>query len=61
MPHFGTTSSREKYCYDLSLNRYKEVVHDVVVHRPPQDILSDLAKIETEIQTEMKELAELLL
>ena len=25
--------------YDLSLNRYKEVVHDEVAHRPPGEIL----------------------
>ena len=42
--------------YDLSLNRYKEVVHEEVQHRPPQDILADLAKLEAEIQQGMKEL-----
>jgi type I restriction enzyme M protein len=46
--------------YDLSLNRYKEVVHEVVEHRKPQDILKDLAKLEEEIQTGMKELQEML-
>ena len=33
--------------YDLSLNRYKEVVHEEVEHRPPLEILAELAKIET--------------
>ena len=42
--------------YDLSLNRYKEVVHEEVEHRAPQEILADLAKLETEIQEGMKEL-----
>ena len=42
--------------YDLSLNRYKEVVHEEVEHRPPQEILADLAKLEEEIQQGMKEL-----
>jgi len=42
--------------YDLSLNRYKEVVHAEVAHRPPQEILAALAKLETEIQQGMKEL-----
>jgi type I restriction enzyme M protein len=42
--------------YDLSLNRYKEVVHEDVEHRPPKEILVDLAKLEAEIQQEMKEL-----
>jgi len=42
--------------YDLSLNRYKEVVHEEVEHRTPKEILADLAKLETEIQKGMKEL-----
>src|SRR5579875_1714575 len=46
--------------YDLSLNRYKEVVHEEVEHRPPLDILADLAKIEADIQQGMKELEEML-
>ena len=29
--------------YDLSLNRYKEVVHEEVTHRPPGEILRSLA------------------
>lgn len=36
--------------YDLSLNRYKEVVHAAVAHRPPADILKELAALEAEIQ-----------
>ena len=42
--------------YDLSLNRYKEVVHEEVAHRPPMEILTELAKMESEIQQGMKEL-----
>jgi type I restriction enzyme M protein len=42
--------------YDLSLNRYKEVVHETVEHRPPKEILAELAKLEEEIQRGMKEL-----
>jgi type I restriction enzyme M protein len=42
--------------YDLSLNRYKEVVYDAVEYPPPKEILADLAKLETEIQQGMKEL-----
>ena len=30
--------------YDLSLNRYKEVVHDEVEHRPPLEIIADLER-----------------
>jgi hypothetical protein len=35
--------------YDLSLNRYKEQVHDEVEHRPPLEILAELRSIEQEI------------
>ena len=46
--------------YDLSLNRYKEVVHEEVDHVPPQAILATLAEIETKIQKGMMELKEML-
>jgi type I restriction enzyme M protein len=46
--------------YDLSLNRYKEVVHEGVDHRPPGEILAELAKIEEEIQRGMRQLQEML-
>jgi type I restriction enzyme M protein len=36
--------------YDLSLNRYKEVVHEEVAHLTPREILKSLAKLETETQ-----------
>jgi type I restriction enzyme M protein len=42
--------------YDLSINRYKEVVHEEVNHRAPKEILAELAKLELEIQQGMKEL-----
>jgi type I restriction enzyme M protein len=42
--------------YDLSLNRYKEVVHESIDHRAPKEILADLAKLEEEIKRGMKEL-----
>jgi type I restriction enzyme M protein len=42
--------------YDLSINRYKEVVHEEVVHRSPRELLVDLATIESEIQVGIKEL-----
>ena len=42
--------------YDLSINRYKEVVHEDVAHRPPGEILASLGKLEAEIQQGMKEL-----
>ena len=46
--------------YDLSLNRYKEVVHEAVEHRTPKEILSDLTKLEEEIQRGMTELGNIL-
>ena len=42
--------------YDLSLNRYKEVVHEEVAHRPPLEILAELATLEAEISRGMEEL-----
>jgi type I restriction enzyme M protein len=49
--------------YDLSLNRYREVVHDAVEHRAPKEILAELAELaelEKEIQRGMTELAVML-
>jgi type I restriction enzyme M protein len=42
--------------YDLSLNRYKEVVHEAVEHRSPKEILAELTIVEEEIQRGMREL-----
>src|SRR5258706_1043616 len=42
--------------YDLSLNRYREIVHEETEHRAPKEILADLAKLEDEIKRGMKEL-----
>jgi type I restriction enzyme M protein len=46
--------------YDLSLNRYKEVVHEAVEYRQPKEILGALAKLEEEIHRGMKELERML-
>lgn len=46
--------------YDLSLNRYKEVVHEDVAHREPREILAELARLEDEIGADMRELEGLL-
>lgn len=46
--------------YDLSLNRYREVTHEVVDHRPPQDIIAELLALEDEIATGLKELEAML-
>lgn len=42
--------------YDLSLNRYKEVVHQTVEHESPLAILAKLTILESEIQSGMAEL-----
>jgi len=42
--------------YDLSLNRYEELVHDAVEHRPPLEILGELRAIELEILQGIEEL-----
>jgi len=47
--------------YDLSLNRYKEVVHEVVEHPAPRVILAELAAIEREIEEGMRVLGGMLL
>lgn len=42
--------------YDLSLNRYNEVVLEEIKHRPPKEVLAELTKLEKEIQRGMNEL-----
>jgi type I restriction enzyme M protein len=46
--------------YDLSLNRYKELVHDEVEHRPPLEIIADIEKLENEIAAGLAELKAML-
>ena len=46
--------------YDLSLNRYKEIVHEEVEHRAPGEILDELERIEKEIGDGMAQLREML-
>ncbi|UQS26069.1 type I restriction-modification system subunit M [Amycolatopsis thermalba] len=36
--------------YDLSVNRYKDVVHEEVEYRPPLKVVEDLERLECEIQ-----------
>jgi len=42
--------------YDLSLNRYKELVHDEVEHRPPLEMLTELQGIKQEFLRGIEEL-----
>jgi type I restriction enzyme M protein len=46
--------------YDLSINRYKEIVQDEVAHRPPSEILDDLTQLEGEIQKGIDDLRAML-
>ena len=46
--------------YDLSLNRYKEVVHEEVEHRAPAEIIADLEKLELDIQAGLADLKAML-
>jgi type I restriction enzyme M protein len=46
--------------YDLSVNGYKELVHEQTEHRAPKAILADLVRLEQEIQRDMKALEEML-
>ena len=46
--------------YDLSLNRYKEIVHDDIEHRPPLEVIADIEAMEEEIATGLAELKAML-
>jgi type I restriction enzyme M protein len=45
--------------YDLSLNRYQELVHEEVAHVPPKQIIAELKSMEAEIQQGLTELERL--
>ena len=42
--------------YDLSINRYKEIVYDEIEYAAPTEILDELATLETEIQQGIEDL-----
>ena len=46
--------------YDLSINRYKEIVHDEVEHDSPEAIIAELEALEVEIQHGLAELKAML-
>ncbi len=46
--------------YDLSLNRYKEIVYEEIAYDPPQVILDELEALEAEIQQGMAALRQML-
>ena len=46
--------------YDLSINRYKEVVHEAFEHRPPKEIIAELKALDKEIAEGLEELEAML-
>jgi type I restriction enzyme M protein len=46
--------------YDLSINRYKEIVHEEIKYDPPKTILKRLKKMEAEIAKDLEELETML-
>ena len=46
--------------YDLSINRYKEVVYEEEIYDPPQEILARMIALNTDIVKDMAELEEML-
>ena len=46
--------------YDLSINRYKEVVYQEEEHDDPKDILANLVSLENEILADLKDLEKML-
>jgi type I restriction enzyme M protein len=42
--------------YDLSINRYMEIVHEAAEHRPPKEIIAELRALEREIAEGLEEL-----
>ncbi len=50
----------EENNYDLSVNRYKEIVHEEVEYDPPHVIIAEVKKLETEIQEGLEEIEAML-
>ena len=46
--------------YDLSINKYKQVVYEAVQYPPTKDIIAEIEELEKQIQVEMAELKKLL-
>ena len=42
--------------YDLSINRYKEIIYEEIEYDSPKKIIADIKKLEKEIQNELSEL-----
>lgn len=46
--------------YDLSINKYKEIEYEEIQYEVPSKILADIKQLETEIQTSLSELEEMI-
>ncbi|MBU5349152.1 type I restriction-modification system subunit M [Paenibacillus lautus] len=46
--------------YDLSINRYKEQVHEEISYAPPKQILKEISELEEEITVGLRKLGEML-
>ena len=57
---FVPTSEIETNDYDLSINRYKEIVYEKVVYDKPTKILDDIAVIEKQIAEGLTELKDMI-
>lgn len=57
---FVPKSEIEENAFDLSINRYKEIVHEEEQYDTPKVILGRLKKLEAEIATDLEELEALL-
>ena len=57
---FVPKSEIKENAYDLSINRYKEIVHEEEQYDSPKVILARLKKLEAEIASDLKELEAML-
>lgn len=55
-----TVEEIRKNAYDLSINKYKEIVYEPIKYDPPEVILGRIEELESSIQKEMAELKEML-
>jgi type I restriction enzyme M protein len=46
--------------FDLSINRYKDVVHEAEEYEPPKEILARMKALESEIMGEIATLEDML-
>jgi len=53
---FIDRSEIEENDYDLSLNRYKEIVYEAIEYDPPLEIIAQLKEMETKIMSDLNEL-----